>query len=133
MPTTTPLSLDLNTGIVSPEPKTTRRRFFAMSNYITITNVAFEFTPHHTPKLVEVHNAFNNVYSEPFTRATVAALFTDTNRTAIDPDALTTIHTEIVDLIFAANTAADRATVAAIIDPLPLSASAGQPPRRSPL
>ena len=87
-----------------------------MSNYTTVTDVFSEFTPHCTPKLKEVHSAFNNVYSEPLTNTAVAALFTDTNRTAIDPDALTTIRTEIVDLIFAASTAGNRATVAAIID-----------------
>ena len=49
MPTTTSLSLDLNTGLVSPEPTTTRRRSIAMSNYSAIVNVIFEFSPHHTP------------------------------------------------------------------------------------
>ena len=63
----------------------------------------------------------------------MAALFTDTNRTAIDPDVLATIPTEIVDLIFAASTAPDRATVATIIDQLPLSAYCGKPNHRFPI
>ena len=70
----------------------------------------FKFAPHCTPKLKDVHSSFNNAYSEPFTDSIVAALFTDTNRTTIDLDALKTIRTEIVDLIYAGRTSYREAT-----------------------
>ena len=131
MPSTTTISVPLNTGIVSPEPRTSKRSF-AMSNYTSITEVFFKFVPHCTPKLRDVHTALNHAYSEPFPDDTVASLFSDPNRTTIDPDALTTIRTKIVDLIHAASNT-DRITVATIIDQLPLSTYCGKPPRRVPI
>ena len=82
--------------------------------------------------LKDVHTALNFAYSEPFPDDAVASLFTDQNRTAIDPDALTTIRKKIVDLIHAASNT-DRITVATIIDQLPLSTYCGKPPRRVPI
>ena len=122
---------DLNTGIISPALP--RQRSLTMSDFSTVTNVIFEFSSHHALDLKHVHHALKNVYSEPFTQETVAALFTDTNRTTIDSNALTVIRKEIIDLMIAASNAPDRATIANIIDKLPLSASCGKQNRRFPL
>lgn len=110
----------------------TRTRSFTMSNYNTITKYLFQFSPHHSPNLKDVHTFLNNVYSKQLTSSASAALFTDTGHTTIDHDALKTIQTDIIGLIIAAGEA-DHPMVTTIIIKLPLSVFYGKPEQRFPL
>ena len=105
MPTakTVPISLDLNTGIISPDPSTRIQSFTTpfnctMTNYITTTNLAFEFGPHYSLKLEFIDHALNDIYSENLITATLASLIPDnTTCLTFNPNAINLILTGIID------------------------------------
>lgn len=97
-----PVSFDISTGIISPKPTTRTQLFNTMPNFTTITNIAFEFGPHHLPRWVNLDDALNNIYSEALSIATVESLFADTSTSIcmpFNPNAIDFIQSGIPDII----------------------------------
>ena len=104
MPTTdlTPSISSIRIRIVSPSLNpVTRTLSFTMLNFTTVTNINFEFGPHHYTKLKNLNRSLNNIYFECLDDAFVTSLFTDSQQTTFKDTAINLIRTSIIDIIVA--------------------------------
>ena len=76
-----PISLDIITGIINPDP-TTRTQQFNMVNFTAVPDITFEFGHHHANHLAHLDCTLNNLYSESLEADIVTSLFTDVGCTA---------------------------------------------------
>ena len=97
---TIPVSLDLNTGIISPKPTTRTQSFTAMSNFAPITDLSFLVGPHHLSHTI--NQDLNKVYLEQFKDSQFNNLITDRNHTAIKPNVIALLWNKtesVIDLL----------------------------------
>ena len=114
-------------SIISPSPHISRTRSFTMTNFTSITQYSFEFSPH--PTCRSFGTALNNSYAEDFEPAVVATFFTDAARTTVVPNVITVIRAAIIDIVLLSSTT-NRTVVVPIINHMPLFGNCGIPPRK---
>ena len=123
-----PISLDLNTSIISPNP-TTKTQLFTILNYTTITEYSFKYGPHH--QCNDFASTLNKTYSEQFDNAVAESFFIDVNYTPAAPDIIAKIRNAIIDTI-KINGQVNHTTIAPIINSILLYSQVGRPARRFP-
>ena len=127
----TPVTLNLNTGVISPEP--TRRTLpVAMPKFTSVTYFSCRFSPHHLLALANFDWSLNNIHSDSFDDARIATLFTNVSITVVANDAIAKIQAAIIDSMLP-ESQADRISTAQIVSSFTLYANLGRPERRNKL
>ena len=101
-----------------------------MANYTTITDIVFEFSPLHLTQLEYLDHSLNNFYSKFLEDPVTMSLYTDSNKTTFQNDAITLIRSGIFDII-TANSRSNRFVVEPLIDALPLYSVIGSTSNKS--
>ena len=101
-----------------------------MVDYTSLTDWSFKFANH--PHCEPFGVALNNPYYEDFDNPVVDGFFTNTNRTLVTADAITVLHSAIIDIIMISSTA-DCTVVAPIINQMLLFGFFGNPAQKYPI
>lgn len=105
-----------------------------MSNSTEITNISFEFGPHHLSQLEFLDRALTNIYSQSLNNATVELLFIDANTCfAFSPNTIDLIRSCIIDIIVNNSRYTDRVIIQPLINLMLLYTYTDNPCHQYPL
>ena len=106
----------------SPNLLTKTVSFTTIFNFISITtNITFKFEPHHLPWLVLFDDAFNNIYFESLSDASVTLLFVNTWSAAFNANIIDLISLGIIN-VTTDNNCPDRTIVQPFINAIEFEA-----------